>query len=57
MHGWNSEIVRVNLTAGKVSKRPLDPGLARDYIGARGLGTKLMVDDVDPAVDGHSRTT
>ena len=29
----------------------LDPALARDYIGARGLGTKMMYDEVDPKVD------
>jgi len=54
MHGWNGQIVRVNLSTGNVSKQPLDPGLARDYIGARGLGTKIMTDEVDPAVDALS---
>jgi aldehyde:ferredoxin oxidoreductase len=34
-----------------VSTEALDPGLAKDYIGARGLGTKIMTDEVDPKVD------
>jgi aldehyde:ferredoxin oxidoreductase len=41
----------VNLSTGKVSTEALDPGLAKDYIGARGLGTKIMTDEVDPKVD------
>ena len=51
MHGWIGNVLRVNLTAGTVSREPLDPALARDYIGARGLGTKVLSDEVDPRVD------
>jgi len=51
MHGWIGTILRVNLTTGSVSREPLDPGYARDYIGARGLGTKVLFDEVDPRVD------
>ena len=51
MHGWVGHILRVNLTTGKVSKERLDPALARDYIGARGLGAKVLFDEVDPRVD------
>ncbi|MGO8918044.1 MAG: aldehyde ferredoxin oxidoreductase family protein, partial [Stellaceae bacterium] len=51
MHGWTGKVLRVNLSTGKVSTEGLDPGVARDYIGARGLGTKVMTDEVDPKVD------
>jgi aldehyde:ferredoxin oxidoreductase len=51
MHGWIGKLLRVNLSTGKVSTEALDPALARDYIGARGLGTKIMTDEVDPKVD------
>jgi aldehyde:ferredoxin oxidoreductase len=51
MHGWIGNILRVNLTNGAISHEPLDPALARDYIGARGLGTKILCDEVDPRVD------
>ncbi len=30
---------------------PLDPDLAKDYLGARGLGTKYFCNEVDPKVD------
>jgi aldehyde:ferredoxin oxidoreductase len=51
MHGWIGKVLRVNLSTGKVATEALDPGIARDYIGARGLGTKIMADEVDPRVD------
>ena len=51
MYGWIGTILRVNLTNRTVSKEPLDPTLAKQYIGARGLGTKIMYDEVDPRVD------
>ena len=51
MYGWIGTILRVNLTNRAVSKEPLNPALAKQYIGARGLGTKIMYDEVDPRVD------
>ena len=51
MHGWIGKILRVDLTTGKITTEALDPVMARDYIGARGLGTKFMTDEVDPKVD------
>jgi len=51
MNGWTGKILRVNLSTGKLSTEPLDPDSAKDYLGARGLGTKIMTDEVDPKVD------
>ena len=51
MNGWMGKILRVDLTSGKISTESLDPNLAKDYLGARGLGTKYMFDEVDPKVD------
>jgi aldehyde:ferredoxin oxidoreductase len=51
MYGWIGTILRVNLTNRTIKKEPLDPALAKQYIGARGLGTKIMYDEVDPRVD------
>jgi aldehyde:ferredoxin oxidoreductase len=51
MYGWIGTMLRVNLTNRTVKKEPLDPALAKQYIGARGLGTKIMYDEVDPRVD------
>jgi len=57
MYGWIGTILRVNLTNRTVTKEPLDPVLAKQYIGARGLGTKIMFDEVDPKVDPSARRT
>jgi aldehyde:ferredoxin oxidoreductase len=54
MHGWMGKRLRVNLTDGRITTEALDPALARDYIGARGLGTRWMYDEVDPRVDALS---
>lgn len=51
MNGWMGKILRVDLGSGKISTERLDPKTARDYLGARGLGTKIMWDEVDPKVD------
>ena len=51
MFGWSGKILRVNLTDGKISHEAIDPNFAKLFIGARGLGTKIMYDEVDPKVD------
>jgi aldehyde:ferredoxin oxidoreductase len=51
MGGWQGQILRVNLTKGTCKKEKLDPKLARAYIGGRGLGTKILSDEIDPKVD------
>ncbi|GAB4399789.1 MAG: aldehyde ferredoxin oxidoreductase family protein [Rhodoferax sp.] len=48
---WAGKILRVNLTAGTVKAEPLNMEWARAYIGSRGLGTKYLVEEVDPKVD------
>jgi aldehyde:ferredoxin oxidoreductase len=54
MYGWNGKILRIDLSSGSVSKEPLDPAMARKYIGGRGLGTYLMFTEVDPRIDPFS---
>ncbi len=48
---WAGKILRVNLTNGIVKSEPLNMQWAREYIGSRGLGSKYLVDEVDPKVD------
>ena len=45
------KILRVDLTAGVCSKEALDPGVAKDYIGGRGLGIYYLNQEVDAGVD------
>ncbi len=51
MFGWMGKILRVNLTEHKYAIEDLDEDLARDYIGGRGLATKILYDEIDPAID------
>lgn len=51
MYAWKGQVLRVNLTTGVISKEPLNIQDAQDYIGARGLGTKMFMDEVAPDVE------
>ena len=57
MFGWTGTTLRVNLSTGAVTKGATDPQMAREFIGARGLGTKIMSMEVDPRVDPLSPDT
>ncbi len=49
--GWQKKILRVNLTEGSCTAEPLNMQWAADYLGQRGLGSKYLVEEVDPKVD------
>ena len=51
MHGWMSKILRVDLMTGKCTVESLDPIVAKDYIGGRGLGIYYLNQEVDPKTD------
>jgi aldehyde:ferredoxin oxidoreductase len=51
MFGWTGTILRVDLTKGKITRETTDPKLARDYLGARGLGGHIVRSEVDPNTD------
>lgn len=51
MAAWTGKILRVDLTKGTWATEPLNMKDAKDYVGARGLGTKIFCDEVDPKVD------
>lgn len=54
MFGWNGKLIRVDLSNGTITKENLNMQDARNFLGGRGLGTKIMMDEVDPAVDPFS---
>jgi aldehyde:ferredoxin oxidoreductase len=51
MYGWVGTVLRVNLTTGRITKEATDPQDAKRFLGARGLGSKVFSDEVDPKVD------
>ncbi|MTI60134.1 MAG: aldehyde ferredoxin oxidoreductase [Firmicutes bacterium] len=54
MYGYNGNILRVNLSNKTVKNEELDIDLAQKFIGGRGLGTKMLMDEVDPGVEALS---
>ena len=48
---WQNRILRVNLSSGDCRIEPLHQDWAQAYLGQRGLGSKYLVEEVDPAVD------
>ncbi len=51
MHGWMGKILRVDLTRGTLHAEPLDPQVAKDFIGGRGLGIHILRREMDPLCD------
>ncbi len=51
---WTRQILRVNLSSGTVAVEALNMEWANDYLGQRGLGTRYLVDEIDPACDALS---
>jgi len=45
------KVLRVNLTQREVSIEDLNLDYAKEYIGGRGLGLRMLMDEIDPGVD------
>lgn len=54
MKSYAGKVLRVNLSTGKVSTEDLNMEIAKKYLGGRGLGSKMLFDEVDPKVDALS---
>lgn len=54
MYGYMGKILRVNLTNRTFTREDLDFEVAKKYLGARGLGVKIMMDEVPANVDPFS---
>jgi aldehyde:ferredoxin oxidoreductase len=53
MNGWQGKLLWVNLSEGTIDTQPLDPQVAKSYIGGRGLGIHLLSQSVDPLCDPY----
>jgi len=54
MYGYHGKILRINLKERSIKKEDLDLTLAKQYLGGRGLGTKILMDEVGAKVDALS---
>ena len=48
---YYEKIARINLTTGEITAEQIDPDFARDFIGGRGLGVKILYDEGVAAAD------
>ncbi len=51
---WQQQILRVNLSTGSCTTEPLNMEWANQFLGSRGLGSKYLYEEMDPAVDALS---
>jgi len=51
---WQQQILRVNLSTGDCKIEPLNMEWAENYLGQRGLGSKYLLEEMDPAADALS---
>lgn len=53
LFGWKGKILRINLSNGKVSKQNLPKEWMRDFIGCRGINSKILYDEVNPNINAY----
>lgn len=51
MKGYTGVVLRVNLSNGKISREELKEELARDFLGGRGINSKILYDELKPGID------
>lgn len=51
MYGYNGKILRIDLTNRECTLEPLDEEKAKKFIGARGLGVKTLLEEIDPKIE------
>lgn len=44
-------VLRVNLSTGQIRKEAVPEQMIKNFVGGRGVGSKLLVDNMDPKVD------
>jgi aldehyde:ferredoxin oxidoreductase len=50
-YAWKGSILKIDLSKSKIAKLDLPRDLAKDYIGCRGLNSKILYDEVKAGVD------
>jgi len=51
MFGWKGKILRIDLSRGNCSVEDIAPDLRTDFIGGRGMGLKVLFNEIDPLID------
>lgn len=48
---WQGRVLRIDLTTHSITVEPLNQAWAEQYLGARGLASRYLYEEVDPATD------
>jgi len=51
LHGYHGKILEVDLSESRVQIHSLDPRMTEEYLGGRGLATRIFMDETDPRCD------
>lgn len=51
MNGYTGEMLRINLSSESIKTEELDMDLAEKFLGGRGLGVKILYDELEPKTD------
>lgn len=51
IHGFAGQLLRVNLSSGKISKEPLDLDVARRLLGGKGYAAYVLYNELRPGID------
>ena len=51
MFAWKGKILRVDLSRGNCFVEDMPFDLARNFIGGRGIGVKILFDEINPKID------
>jgi len=51
MHGWMGQILKIDVSDGRVETEPTEPYIDH-YLGGRGIGVRLIYDLLKPGIDG-----
>jgi len=51
LFGYHGKILEIDLTRGTIQKNILSQSFVEHYLGGRGLATRILFDEIDPACD------
>ena len=51
MFGWIGRILRVDLESGKISEEGLKEEILGEFLGGRGLGVRVIFEELEPRID------
>jgi len=54
MYGWAGTLLRVDLSSGRIEKQALNENLRFNYLGGRGINSRILYDEVRPGTDALS---